>query len=92
MSRIGGPTGGQRSTTIPGLAPGLYELVVHRPRGSIGPERLRARILLLPAPQHDRAEEIYRAGVDLAKRWGTDVDGATKQGFLHALLEELAGA
>ena len=90
-SRIGGPTG-QRSTTIHGLAPGLYELVVHRPRGSIGPEHLRARILLLPAPQHARAEEIYRAGVGLAERWGTDVDGATRQGFLHALLEELAGA
>jgi hypothetical protein len=84
--------GGQRSTTIHGLAPGLYELVVHRPRGSIGPERVRAWILLLPAPQHARAEEIYQAGAGLVQRWGTDVDAATKQGFLRALLEELAGA
>ena len=91
LSRIGGPAG-ERSTTVQGLAPGLYELVMHRARGSIGPERVSAWILLLPAPQHARAEEIYRAGVDLAGRWGTDVDAATKQGFLHALLEELAGA
>ncbi|MEO8311021.1 MAG: hypothetical protein ABI520_07620 [Caldimonas sp.] len=90
MSRIGGPTG-ERSTTIHGLAPGLYEVVVRGPRGSIGPEHFRARILLLPATQHARAEEIYRAGVGLAERWGTDVDAATRQGFLHALLEELAG-
>ena len=90
-SRLGGPAG-ERSTTVQGLAPGLYELVVHRPRGSIGPERVSAWILILPAPQHLRAEEIYRAGVNLAGRWGTDVDAATKQGFLHALLEELAGA
>ena len=91
MSRIGGPTG-ERSTTIHGLAPGLYEVVVQEPRGSIGPERIRARILLLPATQHARAEEIYRAGVRITERWGTDVDAATRQGFLHALLEELAGA
>ena len=90
MSHIGSPTG-QRSTTVHGLAPGLYELVVHRSRGSIGPERAPAWILLLPAPQHARAEEIYRAGADLAERWGTDVDAATKQGFLRALLAELAG-
>jgi hypothetical protein len=90
-SRIGVPTG-ERSATIHGLAPGLYEVVVDGPRGPIGPERIRAWILLLPAPQHARAEEIYRAGVDLAERWGTDVDAATRQGFLHALLEELAGA
>jgi hypothetical protein len=90
-SRIGGPTT-ERSTTIHGLAPGLYEVVVHGARGSIGPDRIRARILLLPAPQHAQAEEIYRAGVALAERWGTNVDEATKQGFLHALLEELAGA
>ena len=89
MSRIGG-LAGERSTTIHGVAPGLYELVVHRPRGSIGPDRVRAWILLLPAPEHGRAEEIYRAAVGLAERWGTDVDAATKQGFLHALLEELA--
>lgn len=91
MSRIGGATG-ERSTTFHGLAPGLYEVVVEGPRGSIGPERIRARILLLPAMQHPRAEEIYRAGVGLTERWGTDVDAATRQGFLHALLEELAGA
>jgi hypothetical protein len=84
--------GGQRSTTIHGLAPGLYELAVQRPRGAIGPERVSAWILLLPPPQHAAAEEIYRAGVGLAGRWGTDVDAATKQGFLHALLEELAGS
>ncbi len=88
---IGGPTG-QGSTTIHGLSPGLYELVVHRQRGAIGPERVSAWILLLPSSQHARAEEIYRAGVGLAQRWGTDVDAATKQGFLNALLEELAGA
>ena len=87
MSHIGG----QQSTTIQGLAPGLYELVVHRPRGSIGPERVRAWILLLPPPQHARAEEIYRAGARVAERWGTEVDAATKQGFLRALLAELAG-
>ena len=57
-----------------------------------GRSALRAWILLLPAPQHARAEEIYRAGADLAERWGTDVDAATKQGFLRALLAELAGA
>ena len=91
MSHVGGPKG-QRSTTVHGLAPGLYELVVHRPRGSIGPERAPAWILLLPAPQHARAEEIYRAGEGLAQRWGTDVDAAIKQGFLRALLAELAGA
>ena len=91
MSSIGGPRG-QQSTTIHVLAPGLYELVVHRPRGSIGPERAGAWILLLPAPQHARAEEIYRAGAGLAQRWGTDVDAAIKQGFLRALLAELAGA
>ena len=91
MSRTGGPTG-ERSTTIHGVAPGLYELVVHGPPGSIGPELSRARILLLPPPQHAQAEEIYRAGVGVAERWGTDVDAATKRGFLHALLEELAGA
>ena len=49
-------------------------------------------VLLLPAPQHARAEEIYRSGVALVERWGADVDSATKQGFLHALLEELARA
>jgi len=90
-SRIGAPTG-ERSTTIHGLAPGLYEIVVEAPRGSIGPERIRAWILLLPSPQQSRAEEIYRAGVSLSERWGTDVDAATRQGFLRALLEELAGA
>ena len=91
VSHIGGPTG-QQSTTIHGVAPGLYELVVHRPRDALGPERVRAWILLLPAPQHARAEEIYRSGAGLAERWGTEVDAATKQGFLRALLAELAGA
>ena len=91
MSHIGGRAG-ERSTTIHGVAPGLYELVVHRARRSIGPEHVSAWILLLPAPEHDRAEEIYRAAVGLAERWGTDVDQVTKQGFLHALLAELAGA
>lgn len=86
------PIGGQRSTTVHGLAPGLYELAVQRSRGSIGPERAPAWILVLPAPQHARAEEAYRAGTGLAERWGTDVDAATKQGFLRALLAELAGA
>jgi hypothetical protein len=46
---------------------------------------------LRPAPQLARAEEIYQAAAGLAERWGTDVDVATKQGFLRALLEELAG-
>ena len=91
LSRVGGPAG-EPSTRVQGLAPGLYELVVHRPRGSMGPDRVSAWILVLPAPQHARADAIYRAGVDLAGRWGTDVDAATRQGFLHALLEELAGA
>ncbi|HSC63692.1 MAG TPA: hypothetical protein VLD35_08675 [Caldimonas sp.] len=89
-SRIGGPAG-ERSTMVQGLAPGLYEVVVLTARGQIGPERIRARVLLLPAPQHAQAEELYRAGASLAERWGTNVDAATKQGFLDALLEELAG-
>jgi hypothetical protein len=90
-ARVGEATS-ERPTTVAGLAPGLYELVVDRPQGSIGPARIRARILLLPAPHHAWAEETYRAGVSLTERWGTDVDAATKQGFLHALLEELARA
>ncbi|MEP7300757.1 MAG: hypothetical protein ABI699_04455 [Caldimonas sp.] len=89
VSSLGSSPSGQRMSTVTGLGPGLYEIVVTRPPGSVGPDQAHGWLLVVPAAERERADAVHRAGLGIVEAWGADVDASTRRGFTRALLDAL---
>ena len=76
--------------TLPLLPPGLYEMVLSRPRGDDGPSQARCWVLLVPEAELEETRARHRLSLEVADAWGAEVDGTTKRAFSRALLDALA--